>query len=125
MMIDVEKVDTGDDFGPAATTAADDQGQDGGEMLLELARARMMTYFALASLPPNLLLRVTPVGRPDTGKTCITRTPCACWSTTPRPMACADGSVDPPLRERSAAMAARTPAWQRPSGDVRGDRRRR
>ncbi|MFJ7075553.1 hypothetical protein [Streptomyces sp. NPDC098781] len=68
MMIDVERVDNGgEDSGPAATTAADDQDQDSGETLLELARARMMTYFALASLPPNLL-RVTPVGRPEIGQ---------------------------------------------------------
>jgi hypothetical protein len=60
MMIDVESVDHGGGNGGAGT---DDQAQDSGEVLLELARARMMTYFTLASLPPALL-RVTPVGRP-------------------------------------------------------------
>lgn len=61
MMIDVESVSHGGDNGGAGT---DDQAQDSGDVLLELARARMMTYFTLASLPPALL-RVTPVGRPE------------------------------------------------------------
>ena len=60
----VESVDHGGDNGGAGT---DDQAQDSGEVLLDLARARMMTYFALASLPPALL-RVTPVGRPEAGQ---------------------------------------------------------
>ncbi|MFE2315911.1 hypothetical protein ACFXC8_22710 [Streptomyces sp. NPDC059441] len=64
MMIDVENVDHGGDNDGAGT---DDQAQDSGEVLLELARARMITYFTLASLPPALL-RVTPVGRPEAGQ---------------------------------------------------------
>ncbi|MET7387229.1 hypothetical protein ACFYPT_20525 [Streptomyces sp. NPDC005529] len=64
MVIDVESEDHGADNSGDGT---DDQAQDSDEMLLRLARARMMTYFTLASLPPALL-RVTPVGRPEAGQ---------------------------------------------------------
>ncbi|MFC5655030.1 hypothetical protein [Streptomyces nogalater] len=57
MVIDVESAD----HGGAGTPRA----RDSAEVLLELARSRMTTYLALASLPPALL-RVTPVGRPET-----------------------------------------------------------
>ncbi|KUM80114.1 hypothetical protein AQI70_08080 [Streptomyces curacoi] len=104
MMIDVARVDHG---GDDAVTGTDDQAQDSGEVLLELARARMMTYFTLASLPPALL-RVTPVGRPEAGQVRSARTPCAYWNATLLWMICAAGSVNPPLRERSVTRTAWT-----------------
>ncbi|MGP3977276.1 hypothetical protein ACTWQF_25355 [Streptomyces sp. 8N114] len=67
MMIDVEDTpavgnasDTPTDSPAGETLEQDD------EALLELARSRMLTYLALASLPRNGL-RITAVGRPEEG----------------------------------------------------------
>ncbi|WP_167502500.1 hypothetical protein [Streptomyces malaysiensis] len=65
MMIDVESASMANKPGDASTQGNSEEALErDDEALLELARSRMLTYLALASLPPGRL-RVTPVGRPE------------------------------------------------------------
>lgn len=76
MMIDVEGAppaggpagapSAGGPGGPSADSTDDETLEQNDEALLELARSRMLTYLALASLPRDSL-RITAVGRPQEG----------------------------------------------------------
>lgn len=67
MMIDVEGAPTaGNPSGTSADSTDEETLEQDDEALLELARSRMLTYLALASLPRDGL-RITAVGRPEEG----------------------------------------------------------